>query len=142
MHVKVTNGVPTSYTIGQLRRDNPNTSFPKQISDSILADHDVYKVVMESVSEFDGNHYEVQNGSIELVNGDWVQRRTVVKRNADDVANNVRDKRNRLLESTDFYALSDVTMSSEMTAYRQALRDITDHADFPYLEDADWPVKP
>lgn len=28
------------------------------------------------------------------------------------------------------------------TAYRQALRDITDHVNFPYLNDADWPVKP
>ena len=29
-----------------------------------------------------------------------------------------------------------------MTTYRQALRDITAHADFPYLVDSDWPVKP
>jgi len=142
MHVKVTNGVPTSYTIGQLRRDNPNTSFPKKISESILASYDVYEVVLEDVGDFDENNQEIQNGDIELVNGQWTKRRSVVQRNADDVANNVRDKRNRLLESTDFYALSDVTMSSEMTAYRQALRDITDHANFPYLSDSDWPVKP
>jgi hypothetical protein len=33
-------------------------------------------------------------------------------------------------------------MTTEMATYRQALRDITGHANFPYLEDADWPVKP
>ena len=38
---------------------------------------------------------------------------------------NLRDRRNALLYSTDFYALSDVTMSDEMKKYRQDLRDIT-----------------
>ena len=37
----------------------------------------------------------------------------------------LRVKRNRLLQDTDFHALSDNTMSAEMTTYRQELRDIT-----------------
>ena len=37
----------------------------------------------------------------------------------------LRGKRNRLLAKTDYLALSDNTMSSEMTTYRQSLRDIT-----------------
>lgn len=37
----------------------------------------------------------------------------------------LRFTRNSLLKDTDFYALSDVTMTAEMTTYRQALRDIT-----------------
>ena len=37
----------------------------------------------------------------------------------------LRDKRNSLLAQTDYLALSDQTMSAEMTTYRQALRDIT-----------------
>ena len=37
----------------------------------------------------------------------------------------LRDKRNSLLSQTDYLALSDQTMSAEMTTYRQALRDIT-----------------
>jgi len=36
----------------------------------------------------------------------------------------LRLKRTRLLVKTDFYALSDITMSDDMTAYRQALRDL------------------
>ena len=36
----------------------------------------------------------------------------------------LRSKRNRLLSATDFYALSDVTMSEDMTTYRQDLRDL------------------
>ena len=38
----------------------------------------------------------------------------------------LRAKRNKLLVDTDFYALSDQTLSPEMSAYRQALRDITE----------------
>lgn len=37
----------------------------------------------------------------------------------------LRRKRNRLIAQTDYLALSDQTMTAEMTAYRQALRDIT-----------------
>ena len=43
----------------------------------------------------------------------------------DRAMENLRAKRNRLLTETDFYALSDVTMSSEMETYRQELRDLT-----------------
>ena len=38
----------------------------------------------------------------------------------------LRLKRNQLLQDTDFHALSDNTMSAEMTNYRQELRDITE----------------
>ena len=37
----------------------------------------------------------------------------------------LRSKRDRLLAATDYLALSDQTLSAEMSAYRQALRDIT-----------------
>ena len=38
----------------------------------------------------------------------------------------LRVKRNKLLADTDFHALSDQTLFPEMSAYRQALRDITE----------------
>ena len=43
----------------------------------------------------------------------------------DIVMGTLRAKRNKLLAETDYLALSDQTMTAEMTAYRQALRDIT-----------------
>ena len=39
----------------------------------------------------------------------------------------LRSKRNRLLAETDYLALSDNTLSSAMTTYRTALRDLTDN---------------
>ena len=59
---------------------------------------------------------------------------------------NLRSRRNQLLAQTDFYALSDVTMSDDMKTYRQALRDITKDAK-PTLKDGvlgnvTFPTKP
>ena len=51
--------------------------------------------------------------------------------------------RNRLLAETDFYALSDVTMSDEMKQYRQDLRDITVGLDTEKkVKDKKFPTKP
>ena len=52
----------------------------------------------------------------------------------------VRSERNSLLAETDYLALSDTTLSSDMAAYRQALRDITKQSGFP--TDVTWPTKP
>jgi hypothetical protein len=53
-----------------------------------------------------------------------------------------RKTRNALLSETDWWAVSDRTMTDDQTAYRQALRDITTHANWPVLNDSDWPAKP
>ena len=56
---------------------------------------------------------------------------------------NLRQDRNRLLAETDFYALSDVTMSDEMKKYRQDLRDITVGLDTEKKVKAkEFPTKP
>ena len=55
----------------------------------------------------------------------------------------MRAKRNRLLAETDFYALSDVTMSEDMTTYRQALRDLPDGLDtVEKVNNKAYPTKP
>jgi hypothetical protein len=52
----------------------------------------------------------------------------------------VRKHRNELLAETDFYANTDVPMSSDMTTYRQALRDLP--ASVENSEDVVWPDQP
>jgi len=51
-----------------------------------------------------------------------------------------RDKRNDLLAATDWTANSDVTMTTEMTAYRTLLRNLPAQADFPTT--INWPTAP
>lgn len=55
------------------------------------------------------------------------------------IAENNRAQRNNLLAQTDFYALSDVTMSEAMAAYRQALRDLPAQDGWPNVE---FPERP
>jgi|TARA_R100000030_G_scaffold3696_1_gene2686 hypothetical protein len=56
---------------------------------------------------------------------------------------NLRFKRNRLLAETDFYALSDVTMSDDMKTYRQELRDLpADKDTVEKCNNATFPTKP
>jgi hypothetical protein len=52
----------------------------------------------------------------------------------------LREERDRLIAVTDWWASSDLAMTDAQTAYRQALRDITDSA--TSLEDVTWPTKP
>lgn len=54
----------------------------------------------------------------------------------------LRLKRNQLLAETDWAANSDVTMSDEMRAYRQALRDITNTYQSMNADGFAWPTKP
>ena len=55
----------------------------------------------------------------------------------------LRSKRNRLLAETDFYALSDVTLSDDMKTYRQELRDLTSCLDtVDKINNVTWPTKP
>jgi len=150
MYALITNGEVEKYpySIGLLRKDNPNTSFPKTPKDAILVDYGVYPV-METNPTVGADQKLVKSWTPELVSGEWVLNHQAVDMTSEDVAerdgviaSNVREKRNTLLAATDYFALSDVTMNSDMASYRQRLRDITSHANFPNLEDADWPVKP
>ena len=55
----------------------------------------------------------------------------------------LRARRNQLLAETDYYALSDVTMSNDMKNYRQSLRDFPAGKDtVDKCNNATWPTKP
>jgi hypothetical protein len=55
----------------------------------------------------------------------------------------LRQKRNRLLAETDYLALSDNTLSSDMTTYRTDLRDLTDNlTTVEEVEAVNFPTKP
>ena len=152
MHVKITNGTVDTYpySVGQLRRENSNTSFPKQIPDDMLASYGLMPVTFADMPSTDDRTQNVsQEAAPSLVDGAWTIGWTTSSKTAeetqswdDNIAASNRSKRDGLLAATDYFALSDVTMNSDMASYRQLLRDITSHANFPNLEDADWPVKP
>jgi hypothetical protein len=142
------------YTLGDLRRDNPQTSFPKKIGDAILASHGIYHVMPETQPEYDSlvqalvrdpephnNETAVDEDTGETYKtGRWVIGYTVEDKPQDEAEDAVRNQRDRLLSDTDWMALSDNTMTPEWATYRQALRDITGQTGFPY--DVVWSTKP
>ena len=145
MFVKLTNGNPVKYTMGELRRDNPNTSFPKHISDEMLASYDVYRVTEVAAPKVDSKAYRLTQG-VENLDGVWTQTWKAMKLPEDQATTNMRAHRDTLLADSDWRVIkaqeTSTPMSQAWVDYRQALRDITDHANFPWLDDADWPVKP
>ena len=52
----------------------------------------------------------------------------------------LREERNRRIAQTDWWALSDVPMTSDRRLYRMELRDITNS--YSSLDDVVWPTKP
>lgn len=148
MYVKITNGTPEIYTIGQLRRDNPNTSFPKAVSDAVLASYDVFPLSPTAQPAYDHTKIIVEGTPVQ-VDGAWTQVWSVSDASSSEISDRIavqsivsRATRFELLNETDWWASSDLTMTAEQTAYRQALRDITSHANWPHLDEADWPTKP
>ena len=150
MHALIIDGAVAKYpyTIGTLRRDNPNTSFPKRPSDELLAQWGMHLV--SKVDRPSTDHTKnVNEGAPASVGGTWTQVWEVTDATAEDISErieqqgtSIRSQRDALLSETDWMALSDNTLSAEWAAYRQALRDITDHVNFPWLNDEDWPVTP
>ena len=152
MYVKITNGAVDQfpYTVVNLRRDNPNTSFPKKITDQTLNSWGVYRVTQEDRPSFDVKTQTISLNTAPVLVGDqWTVGWTINSMSQEDVdafsaqaAVVSREQRNTKLSETDWWASSDLTMTAEQTAYRQALRDITSHANWPHLDEADWPTKP
>ena len=154
--VKTANGQVEQfpYTLGDLRRDNPQTSFPKKIGDAILASYGIFHVMPDARPEHDplvqvlvrdpepnNNETAVNEETGETYEtGRWVIGYTVESKPLDQAQTAVRNQRERFLSATDWMALSDNTMTPEWASYRQALRDITAQDGFPYS--VIWPTKP
>lgn len=143
MYIKLTNGVPEKYSIGRLRRDNPNVSFPKHIPDELLEAWDVYPYIEEAKPIFTPEYQRIVESGFEVdSNGNYTLTFSREGLSNEVAEANQRAKRDALLSATDWMALSDVVMSQDWIDYRQALRDITTHPQWPTINDDDWPVKP
>ena len=169
--VKTSNGQVEQfpYTLGDFRRDNPQTSFPKNIPIEIIRRHAVFPVeeqvkptydpLAQTLNRDELPHKEVIRLKTEedatdpvtsevdqaqvgqpIYGNRWLVGYTAQNKPQEQAEEAVRNQRDRLLSDTDWMALSDNTMTTEMATYRQALRDITSQEGFPYS--VTWPAKP
>ena len=74
-------------------------------------------------SDIDTCEIEWHNGTTPISVADIQAQFTAVE--FDMAMEDLRAKRNKLLQDTDYHGISDNTMSSEMQTYRQSLRDLT-----------------
>ena len=152
-------------TQGEVRRMHSNTSLPRVWDANVCAALGIDPVLAAPKPEVTGYTQAVRNGATQDANGNWVTAWSVVDMFADTTedgvtttkaehetayqadldakaAESVRTQRDAKLAETDWTGMSDVTMAVAMATYRQALRDITLHENFPNLTETDWPTKP
>tara|TARA_R110002094_G_scaffold200964_1_gene172472 strand:- start:47 stop:481 length:435 start_codon:yes stop_codon:yes gene_type:complete len=89
---------------------------------------------------FDIDTHIREEGDAVLTDGVWTQNWIVTAAPEDIKAVNIRQTRDAKLATSDWRALSDNTMPSEWTTYRQALRDVPAQAGFP--NSITWPESP
>jgi len=107
---------------GSTRTDS-STYTPEEIADA------GYALVADKPSITEFQH-------LNWTGAEW----SVVDWTTEEKSAHYRSQRDNLLEQTDKYALADLTMSVEMTAYRQALRDVPQQVGFP--DTITWPTLP
>ena len=152
-------------TQGQVRAANPNMSLPRVWKAATLDALNLDAVLRSPAATTTAYQNSVRDGVEQDANGNWVEKYVARDMFADTTEDGVtttkaeheaayqatldaavaasnRTKRDGLLAETDYFALTDVTMDAPMTTYRQALRDITAHENWPNLADDDWPTKP
>ena len=152
-------------TQGQWRAANPNMSLPRTWKAATLDALNLDAVLRSPAATTTAYESSVRDGVEQNANGDWVEKYVARDMFQDTTKDGVtttkaeheaayqatldaaeaernRTKRDGLLAETDYFALTDVTMDAPMTTYRQALRDITAHSNWPNLADDDWPTKP
>lgn len=149
MYVKASNQTVEifPYSIGNLRRDNPNTSFPKNPSSEILADWGVYPVVLGPIPTPAAGYVVEQESEPTYADGVWTLNfttRACTQEESDVLANSIRMDRDSLLAQSDWTQVGDSPLSTAdkeaWATYRQALRDITAQTGFPYQ--ITWPTAP
>ena len=152
-------------TQSEWKAAHPNMSLPRVWNSNVLDALNIDPVFASPKATTTAYQISVRDGLEQDSKGNWVEKYVARDMYADTTVDGVtttkaqheaayqatldastatanRTKRNERLAETDFYALSDVVMLSDMTTYRQALRDLPTHKNWPNLSDSDWPTKP
>jgi hypothetical protein len=152
MHALIENGAVKQYpySIEQLKKANPATSFPKNSSDTLLASFGMQRVFFSTQPSLTDTQV-LEEGSPVFSTEDqrWTQVWTVRDMTPEEIssreegqASSVRGQRDSLLVQSDWTQGKDIpdNVSSTWAVYRQALRDIPGQTGFPWV--VEWPTQP
>jgi len=144
MHALIENGAVKQYPygLGQLKAANPLTSFPAEANDEMLASYGVQRVFFSTPPAITATQI-LEEGTPVFADDRWTQSWVVRDLTAEEVASRdnakadaVRAERNAKLEASDWTQVADAPVDKAAWAtYRQALRDISSQAGFPWVVD-------
>jgi hypothetical protein len=149
MYVLVTGDTAVYYSVTDLRRDNPDVSFPVPTPDSTLAEFSVYPC--QSVNPPTVDHTQnLTMGSPAFDNGTWEQTWIVSAASPDEILEREsamrqanKEQASVLLTETDYLDLPNTSNQidniSDILAYRNAVRSIAVN---PLIKVDQWPTKP
>jgi hypothetical protein len=121
------------YELRHLGRDFQNISFPKTLTDELLSDYGIFKVIPTPKPTYDYTK-NVSIGTPQNIDGDWTQIWNVTDATIEEIDERISDKweevrleRNRLLSESDWTQLPDSPLLDVdgWKVYRQDLRDVT-----------------
>lgn len=154
MHALIENGAVKRYPYSEwdLKKANPQVSFPAQITDATLESFGVHRVFNTNSPAVTREQF-LEEGlpAFDASANRWTQVFVVRARSADDLASetktqadSVRAERDEKLAKTDWRVISVLESGQPQdflwAAYRQALRDITTQKGFPW--EVQWPAQP
>lgn len=151
MYLKVSGSIITyPYSVQNLKNENPNTSFPTIISDSLLESFNIYKVETKNSGHDSDDSKDVTEVTPTLSGSIYIQTYTISDADTETINkrreikwSEVRSGRDSLLSESDWTQFNDSPISgstlTDWQTYRQSLRDITNQSD-PY--DITWPNIP
>ena len=142
-------------TVDAFKATQPNTSFPKPMSEACLNGHGYDVVLNGAAATVTAPYGRSTRSGVEQIDGKWYTKfvagpifansdeETAYKAKVDaDVATSVRLQRDEKLAECDWTQVNDSPLkaASAWTTYRQALRDVPAQSGFPHT--VTWPTKP
>lgn len=136
------------YTLLDLRKDNPNVSFPKEMSNDDLVFWNVFPVIQQKPPDYNPILENLIQLNPFFLNGTWFQKWSVVKlsekeckKRLEEQAALIRQERNKRLMDCDWTQFPNSPANSEVwEIYRQELRNLTLQDGFPL--NIKWPIEP
>jgi hypothetical protein len=94
MYILAPNGTAETYpySIGQLRKDNPQVSFPKSPTDTLLASYNVYPVAVTERPVYDPITQNLTEGAPTLTAGVWTQIWAVTEATPEEITQRKADQ--------------------------------------------------
>ena len=164
MLAKIENGLVTKWPLGEqyVRTEYPNISFAFPLTQEILSEIGFAKFQYSDKPTVNKLIQEAIETTPVLSDGIAIQSWEIIEKYSEEEKikilsdyqskeleqnkQSIREIRDIKLKESDWMVIRSVetgiNIDEEWINYRQQLRDITTHVNFPNLQDSDWPTEP